>query len=155
MVEALGPDTSGRLTKGQRVVAADWGEATYQEFVAVDEKHLVLCTVLDDLGVSCLSTIDVACWQCGQRSRRALCDSICAGLSPAMAPQKALTTDGCLGAGRCARSHKLRVFGADLHSHHDGGRVSGGRCSAEGELDQTQNGVQVHWTRSSCVRDQA
>jgi NADPH:quinone reductase-like Zn-dependent oxidoreductase len=42
VVEELGPGTSGRLTKGQRVVAADWGQVTYQEYVAVDEKHLVL-----------------------------------------------------------------------------------------------------------------
>ena len=49
MVEALGPGTSGHLAKGQRVVAADWGEATYQEYVAVDEKHLVLCTMCDEV----------------------------------------------------------------------------------------------------------
>lgn len=41
VVEELGPGTSGRLSKGQRVVAADWGQVTYQEYVAVDEKNLV------------------------------------------------------------------------------------------------------------------
>ena len=45
VVEELGPGTSKRLTKGQRVVAADWGQVTYQEYVAVDEKNLVRLVV--------------------------------------------------------------------------------------------------------------
>ena len=45
MVEELGPGTTGRLSKGQRVVAADWGQVTYQEYVAVEEKNLVRCAL--------------------------------------------------------------------------------------------------------------
>lgn len=41
VVEELGAGTSGRLTRGQRVVAANWGQAAYQEYVAIDEKDLV------------------------------------------------------------------------------------------------------------------
>jgi NADPH:quinone reductase-like Zn-dependent oxidoreductase len=47
VVEELGPGTSGRLSRGQRVVAADWGQVTYQEYVAVDEKNLA--AVPDDM----------------------------------------------------------------------------------------------------------
>ena len=52
VVEELGPGTSGRLTKGQRVVAADWGQVTYQEYVAVDEKNLVHFLSFHLLGAS-------------------------------------------------------------------------------------------------------
>jgi NADPH:quinone reductase-like Zn-dependent oxidoreductase len=41
VVEELGAGTSGRLSRGQRVVAANWGQAAYQEYVAIDEKDLV------------------------------------------------------------------------------------------------------------------
>jgi NADPH:quinone reductase-like Zn-dependent oxidoreductase len=41
VVEELGPGTSGRLAKGQRVVSADWGLASWQEYAAIDEKFLV------------------------------------------------------------------------------------------------------------------
>ena len=51
VVEELGPGTSKRLTKGQRVVAADWGQVTYQEYVAVDEKNLVRLVVTPPLDV--------------------------------------------------------------------------------------------------------
>ena len=52
VVEELGPGTSGRLSKGQRVVAADWGQVTYQEYVAVEEKNLVLLWLLHLLVIS-------------------------------------------------------------------------------------------------------
>jgi len=47
VVEELGPGTSGRLAKGQRVVAANWGLTSWQEYAAVDEKFLV--AVPDDI----------------------------------------------------------------------------------------------------------
>lgn len=44
-VEELGPGTSGRLSKGQRVVSADWGLASWQQYVAVKEDFLVNVTL--------------------------------------------------------------------------------------------------------------
>lgn len=41
IVEELGPGTSGRLSKGQRVVAGDWGLTSWQEYAAIEEKYLV------------------------------------------------------------------------------------------------------------------
>jgi len=52
VVDELGPGTSGRLSKGQRVVSADWGLASWQEYAAVDEKLLVSCSVTQ--GFACL-----------------------------------------------------------------------------------------------------
>ncbi len=43
-MEELGPGTSGRLSKGQRVVSADWGNASWQQYVAVKEEFLVSAT---------------------------------------------------------------------------------------------------------------
>ncbi len=40
-VEELGPGTSGRLQKGQRVVSADWGLASWQQYIVVNEECLV------------------------------------------------------------------------------------------------------------------
>jgi NADPH:quinone reductase-like Zn-dependent oxidoreductase len=84
VVEVLGPGTSGRLAMGQRVVAADWGEATYQEYVAVDEKHLVLCTLLDVGAVYFVrrSAFYVQASHAGAAATH--CDALlnCAGLSP-------------------------------------------------------------------------
>lgn len=43
-VEELGHGTSGRLSEGQRVVSADWGNASWQQYVAVKEEFLVSAT---------------------------------------------------------------------------------------------------------------
>ena len=40
-MEELGPGASGRLSKGQRVVSADWGLASWQQYIAVKEDLLV------------------------------------------------------------------------------------------------------------------
>mmetsp|Transcript_1051 Transcript_1051/g.3213 ORF Transcript_1051/g.3213 Transcript_1051/m.3213 type:complete len:338 (+) Transcript_1051:236-1249(+) len=40
-VEELGPGTTGRLSKGQRVVAADWGKASWQQYIIIKEDDLV------------------------------------------------------------------------------------------------------------------
>ena len=45
VVQKLGPKTGERVSEGQRVVSVPWptaeGEGTYQQYVAVPEKHLV------------------------------------------------------------------------------------------------------------------
>lgn len=46
VVEELGPGTTSRLSKGQRLVAGDWGLTSWQEYAAIDEKFLVRSVVI-------------------------------------------------------------------------------------------------------------
>ena len=62
VVKKLGPKTGKRVSEGQRVVAVPWptakGEGTYQQYVAVPEKHLVgLLIKLTRLQLICIAIL--------------------------------------------------------------------------------------------------